>query len=113
MDELEELLNQTIEKFRTKVAEDEAIRKELEGTKRLIFIDVIGKEGYSFLLDGPEIKDFGKGNVDEPDIRVTATEEDLILLFKGELKPMKAWATKRLKVKASLEDLLRVKRFLG
>ena len=27
-------------------------------------------------------------------------------LFKGELKPMKAWATKRLKVKASLDDLI-------
>ena len=113
MDELERLLMETIEKFKAKVEEDEAVRKELEGVKRTMFINVIDKEGYSFVLDGQEIKDFKKGGIDEPDVKITATEEDLILLFKGELKPMKAWATKRLVVKASLDDLLRVRKFMG
>ncbi|KYK30603.1 MAG: hypothetical protein AYK23_01010 [Candidatus Proteinoplasmatales archaeon SG8-5] len=113
MDELEQLLNEAIEKFKAKIEEDGAIKKELVGIKRTLFINVIDKDGYSFILDGPEIKDFKRGAIDEPDVKVTATEEDFILLFKGELKPMKAWATKRLVVKASIDDLLRVRKFLG
>lgn len=111
MGELDGLLNEAIEKFRKKIQEDEKIRKELEGTTRTINIFVLEKDGYSFMLDGPEIKDFKAGTIEEADIKITATEEDFVLLFKGELKPMKAWATKRLKVKASLDDLMRLRKF--
>ncbi len=113
MGELEDLLSQNIEKFRNKIAEDEKIQKELEGVTRRINIDVIDKEGFSFVLDDKDIKDFKHGKLDDTDVSVTATEEDLIALFKGELKPMRAWATKRLKVKASLEDLMRVRKFFS
>ncbi len=111
MGELEDLLNQNIEKFRKKIAEDEKIKKELEGVTRSVNIDVIDKEGFSFVLDNGDIKDFKTGKLDGADINVTATEEDFVALFKGELKPMRAWATKRLKVKASLEDILKVRKF--
>ncbi len=111
MGELEDLLNQNIEKFRKKIAEDEKIKKELEGVTRSVNIDVIDKEGFSFVLDNGDIKDFKHGILDETDINVTATEEDFVALFKGELKPMRAWATKRLKIKASLEDILKVRKF--
>lgn len=111
MGELEDLLNQNIEKFRNKIAEDEKVQKELEGITRRINIDVIDEEGFSFVLDEKDVKDFKHGKLDDADVRVTATEEDFIALLKGELKPMRAWATKRLKVKASLEDIMRVRKF--
>ncbi len=113
MDELEELLTQNIEKFRKKIAEDEKLKEELKGTVKEINIDVTDKEGFSFVLDNDDIRDFKRGKLDDVPITISATEEDLMALFKGELKPMKAWATKRLKVKASIEDLMKLRKFMG
>jgi len=113
MDELEGLLLENIGKFKTKIAEDEKLKTELEGISRTLNIDICDKEGFSFVLDHADIKDFKRGKIEEADIIIEATEEDMVALFKGELKPMKAWATKRLKVKASLDDLMRLRKFLG
>ena len=113
MDELEELLTKNIEKFKNKIAEDEKLKEELKGIVREINIDVADKEGFSFILDNDDIRDFKHGKLDDAPITISATEEDLIALFKGELKPMKAWATKRLKVNSSMEDLMRLRKFMG
>ena len=112
MSELEELLLGVVEKFKAKIAEDEALRKELSDITRTLYLEPEGKEGFSFKLDKGEITEFRKGGIAEPDIRISATEEDLIALFKGELKPMKAWATKRVEFKASIQDLMRLKKFI-
>ncbi len=111
MDELEQLLTDAIEKFRGKIAEDEALQNELADITRTVTIDILEKDGFSFILDKGEIKDFKHGHISEPDVALMATEEDFIALMKGELKPMKAWATKRLKFKASLSDVMRLKKF--
>ena len=113
MDELEELLLSTIEKFKVKVKEDEKLRAELMDFKKSVNIDIPDGEGFSFRLDKAEILDFEKGNVKEADISVIATREDMLALFKGELKVMKAWATKRLKVKGSMADIMRFRKFLS
>ena len=110
MEELETLLNDAMKKFETKIEKDENLKNDLTGTTRSFHIDVMEQEGFSFMLDNCKIKDFKRGGIEEPDIRLTATEEDFVALFSGELKPMKAWATKRLKVKASLSDLMKLKK---
>lgn len=110
MDELEELLNGAFEKFKGKIEEDEGLKNELAGITRSVVVDVIDEEGFSFYLDRGNIRDFKRGHLDDPDILITATKEDYKALFNGELKPMKAWATKRLKVKASIADLMKIKK---
>lgn len=113
MSELETLINENIVKFRKKIAEDEKLRNELEGITRKVNVDVKDKEGYSFILDNKDIKDFKPGKLAEAEITITATEEDFVALFKKELGPMKAWATRRLKLKASLDDVARLRKFLS
>jgi len=113
MDELEGYIRNAIEKFRAKIAEDEGLRKELEGITRKINVDTTDNEGFSFSLDNGEIKDFRRGKVESAEITLHATTQDFKLLFTGELKPMKAWATKRLKFDASLDDVLRLKKLIS
>jgi putative sterol carrier protein len=112
MSGLDGLIKKTVEKFRKRVEEDEELRNELQGVVKRVNIEVTGGEGYGFVLDNAEIKDLAKGGLDDPDITISATEEDLIALFKGELRPMKAWATKRLRLRGDLADLLRFRKFL-
>lgn len=42
-------------------------------------------------------------------IRVTANSDDLVALVAGELDMAKAWLTKRIKIQASMVDLVRLK----
>jgi putative sterol carrier protein len=113
MDELEGYIKNAIEKFKAKIAEDEGLRKELEGITRRVNVDTTDNMGFSFVLDNKEIKDFKRGKLESAEITLHATTQDFKLLFTGELKPMKAWATKRLKFDASLDDVLRLKKLIS
>ena len=113
MDELEELLLKNIEKFKVKVKEDENLRKELMDFEKSVNIEIPDGEGFTFRLANAEIEDFRKGSVEDADITVIATNDDMVALFKGELKVMKAWATKRLKVKGNMADIMRFRKFLS
>jgi predicted lipid carrier protein YhbT len=53
--------------------------------------------------------------VDTPDraqVRLTVNSDDLVALANDELAVTKAWATGRLKIEASIGDLLRLRRIL-
>lgn len=55
------------------------------------------------------------GRTDTPanaQVRLTVGSDDLIALARDDLSPAKAWATGRLKIEASLLDLLRLRRLL-
>lgn len=113
MDELEGYIRNAIEKFRAKIAQDEELRNELAEVTRRVNIDTTDNEGLSFILDKGDIKDFRRGKLDSAEITLHATTADFKALFTGQLKPMKAWATKRLKFDASMEDVMRLKKLIG
>ncbi len=111
MDELEQLLTNTIEKFKDKMQEDENLRNEMKDLVRTINIELTDSEGFSFILNKGDITDFKKGYIENPDVAIQATGADFLALMKKELKPMKAWATKRLKFEAELDDVVRLRKF--
>ncbi len=112
MDELEEYIKAAIDKYRTKIEADEELKKDLMELVRKVSIDTTDNEGFGFILDKGEILDFKRGIIEDSEITIRATTDDFKLLFTGELKPMKAWATKRLKFDASIEDVMRVKKLI-
>ena len=112
MDELEKYITNALEKFKTKIAADEELQKELADIVKTINLNTTDNDGFSFVLDNGQIKDLKRGKLEGVDITLNATTEDFKLLFTGELKPMKAWATKRLKFDASIEDVMRLRKLL-
>ena len=107
----EELLRAAIEKFNAKVREDAELAKELEGVSKVVQVEIEDGEWYHFRLQNCAVEGPYKGAVDKPDIRVIASEDTLRRLWNRELRPMKAFVTKKLQVKGSLEDLMRLRRF--
>ena len=100
-----------IDKYKAKIEEDEQLKKDLLTLVRKVSIDTTDNEGFSFILDKGEILDFKRGTIDGAEITIHATTADFKLLFTGELKPMKAWATKKLKFEAEIEDIVRLRKF--
>lgn len=109
-DDLEELLTGAIEKFHQRIEKDEKLQKDLEGITRKVAIEVSDGKDYHFILDDKKVSGFGEGPIDSPDIRIISDTNTIFGLFKKEIGPMKALATKKLKIKGSLHDMLRIRK---
>jgi hypothetical protein len=57
------------------------------------------------IADGPSPR--------RPDVRIDVRSDDLLALHRGELTVTRAWADGRLKVRASMGDMLRLRTALG
>jgi predicted lipid carrier protein YhbT len=95
----------------TEVDADELARHVVERTIScrvpdlgLIFLTRIHEGG----LDDFQIVD----DADSAQVRLTVNSNDLVALADDELHVAKAWATGRLKIEASLGDLLRLRKIL-
>ena len=107
---VKDLLEETIAKFNAKVEKDENLKKELECIKKKANIN-LGTECYSFELSCTKIHSLREGMVADPDIIITSDPKTIEDLITGKMKPMKAWALKKIKIKGSLEDVMRLRKF--
>ncbi|MCX6650459.1 MAG: SCP2 sterol-binding domain-containing protein [Methanomassiliicoccales archaeon] len=103
------LLN-AIDKFNEKMQCDAQLREEVGALKKQVNID-LGTEHYSFLLKDSCISHFDEGVLECPDIVVCSDPQTIEDLFTGKLKPMKAWALRKVVIKGSLEDVLKLRKF--
>jgi putative sterol carrier protein len=105
------LLLDAMRKFNDKAKTDEKLKKELKGVTRRIQIDVTDGEDYSFVLDNLKISDLQEGCIEAPDVIIRASTDTFSALLTKQMGPMKAIATRKLKIKASLEDMFRLRKF--
>jgi len=108
--DVEALLKDLIARFNKKATEDEKLRNELKDMTRKIEVRMRDGETYNFLLEDHQLKNFSKGEVSEPDIRIISDTKNFEALVKREIGPMRALATGKLKIKAPLEDMLRLRK---
>jgi len=107
---VEQILRDVIDRFNRKVVEDPKLAGELAGLRRTIQVEVTDGGTYHFVLEDSRVGPLQKGGVTSPDIRVSANGETFVKLYKGELRAMKAFATKQIRINASLEDMLRFRK---
>jgi len=108
---VEQLFRDMIVAFNKKAAEDPKLAKELAGVRRIVEIDVTDGQAYNFVLDNARVGELLIGKVEKPDILVIGSKDTFLQMKSGELRPMKALALKKIQVKATLEDMLRLRKF--
>jgi hypothetical protein len=70
------------------------------------------KECFTANLGADGLTDITRGGQHDGQIRLRVSSDDLVLLTKGELGFPVAWATGRVKIDASITDLLRLRSLL-
>jgi putative sterol carrier protein len=108
---MRELLEQAISKFNERARTDQKLHAELDGVVRKVLVDCKDGPKFNFLLKDRQIGPLAEGPVETPDVTILSDSTTLTALLKKEMGPMKAYATQKLKVKASLEDVLRLRKF--
>lgn len=106
-----ELLEQLVEKFNERSRSDEKFRKELEGLRRSIQLHFEDGRSYHFFLENTQVDQVHEGSLEEADITIRTDEETFRGILSGDIHPMRAYATKRIKFKASLQDMLTMRKF--
>ena len=91
---------------------DEELRQQhaVDRTLTLWVSDL--KEVFRGRLGADGLTDIARGGQHDGQVRLKLTSNDLIALTKGELGFATAWATGRLKMDASISDLLRLRALL-
>ncbi|MDR1404137.1 MAG: SCP2 sterol-binding domain-containing protein [Candidatus Methanoplasma sp.] len=99
-----------IDKFHRKMEKDEQARKDVMPLRKTINID-LSTEHYSMKLENARIEDFKSHMMDDADITLMSTPENLQGLIDGTLRPMKAYITKKITIKGKVQDLMFLKKF--
>ncbi len=111
-DDEEKVLMDLISEFRSKIDEDESLRKKMKRYQRDVQIDFDSGNKYNLTLEEGEVSDFEEGDLENPDISVETDVETLKDILEGEASAMQAYAKGKIKVDAPLTDLLKFKKLL-
>lgn len=105
------MFEEKIVKFNKRIDEDESLRKELAHLNKTFTLD-LDTEAYSMTLEDSKVKDFKPEALEDADVVVTSTPETVVALIEGDLRPMRAYITKKIKIKGKIQDLMFLKKFL-
>ena len=105
-----DLLDEKVIEFNSRIDGEPEFSKMIEGKNRTICICVSDGDNYSTKLESMRIEDFVQTDNIDADLVVTADSEVLTGLINREISPIKAYMSGDLKVKASLTDMLLLRR---
>ena len=110
---VEECVQRMEESFRRRYETNPDLRRKLEGKTRIIQLTLTDGHGYYFHIENGNLAAVQHGIHARPDAIVTVSKHDLLAVFNGEIKPMQAYLSGKVRVKASLSDMLFAKSLLG
>ena len=105
-----DLLDEKVIEFNSRIDNEPEFSKMIEGKNRTICICVSDGDTYSSKLENLRIENFVKTDDSSADLVVIANSETLVALIGREMSPVKAYMKGDLKVKASLTDMLLLKK---
>ena len=108
---MKELLEEAIRKFNAKAASDPALRAELGDLRKTVLIELKDGTKYHFTLKDQHVDGLIEEAVDRADITISTDQETFRGLILREIGPFKAYATGKLRLKGSLEDISRIRKF--
>ena len=104
------LLNEKVVEFNSKIKDEAGMANMIEGKTKTICICITGGDNYASVLENLRLEDFYITDDTSADLRVTASSEILEALMSKTMSPVKAYMKGNLKVKASLMDMLLLKK---
>ena len=105
---MEEILKKLVNDFNEKSKDDKKIKDKIGDLERDIVIEITDDNTYHMLLKDCKLTDFGVGERDSK-IRIISDTNTFSKILNKEISPFKAYATKKLKIKAAFSDLLMIK----
>ena len=110
MSNIKQILEEKVAEFNIRIKDEPKYSGVIKGKERSICISVTNGDNYISNLKDMQLEEFKESEDTNKDLVVTATSDVLIALINKEMSPLKAYMTGDLKVKASLTDMLLLKK---
>ena len=110
MSNIKQILEEKVAEFNSRIKDEPKYSGVIEGKERSICISVSNGDNYVSNLKDMQLEEFKESEDTSKDLVVTATSDVLVALINKEMSPIKAYMTGELKVKASLTDMLLLKK---
>lgn len=98
--------------FNARVERDPVFRQSVISFNKRISFSLTDDDDYAFTIINGRVPEITTGRAPNYDIRIITDKEHLIELLNGNIDPMKAMMTGKLKINGSLPDVAWLKRFL-
>ncbi len=109
LNHMKDLLEQMVTKFNNRIEEDPKLKKELEGMTKRVVMD-LGTVKYNFILEDCKVEGINDGALDDPDILIESTPDIIEGIITKRIRPMKAFALRKVKIHGDIEDLMRFRK---
>lgn len=103
---MKEILNKLVFSFNERAEKNDKLKKNIAGLERSIQIEFTDNGSYYLYLKNMHLSDVFEGTIEKPDIKVQITSENFNMILNKQLDAISAYITKKLVVKASLNDKL-------
>ncbi len=105
-------IEKLVARFNDRAMRDAELNKELQCISRNVQVD-LGTEKYYFTLANCKVDTLHDGVMPgKADVTLISDPDTIQKVINGEMRAMKALALKKVRVKGSIDDLLRFRRFL-
>ncbi len=105
-------IEKLVARFNDRAMRDAELNSELKCINLKVQVD-LGTEKYFFTLSDCKVDGLHDGVMPgKPDITLISDPDTIQKVIDGEMRAMKALALKKVRVKGSIDDLLRFRRFL-
>ncbi|MHB8585858.1 MAG: SCP2 sterol-binding domain-containing protein [Thermoplasmatota archaeon] len=111
--DLEQVFHRIETAYHERYPTNEKLRKAVKGKTRKIHVKITDGRDAGFVIENEKLHRVEPHGLGKPDIVLEASTHDILALFNKELAPLEAFLRKKVKVHASMSDLLLAKSFLG
>lgn len=110
---VEDCLQRLEDGFRRRWEDNPEFRDSLRGKDRDIQIDLRETGSWWIQVRDGNLQAIVEDEPEDIDVGIEAEADDFVDVFDGDLGPVKAYMTGKIKVDAGMRDLMLVKKFLG
>jgi putative sterol carrier protein len=112
MAEMKDTIQGLIDRFNEKAEKDEEFRNYWKDKTRSISVAFTDGGEFSFHLKGARLCDLKPEGLADANIKITTDTETFNAIIEKRMGAMKAFALRKVQVKASLEDMLAIRKLL-
>jgi hypothetical protein len=113
MQELKTTLQGLMDKFNAKMANDKGFQEHWAGKERSIVLEFSDQGAIHLYLRDCQLTALGDGALPASDIRILTDSATFNAIINKKMSGMRAYVTQKLKIKASAEDMLAIRKLVS
>ena len=113
MQQLKDTMQGLMDRFNGKMEHDAGFQEHWAGKERSIVVELSDKGAIHLFLRDCKLTALADGPLDNPDIKILTDSKTFDAVLTKKMSGMRAYVTQKLKIKATAEDMLAIRKLVS